>query len=920
MSNILFAPSTDVLATASAAASHLSTHDAMLVELMAAAAVVAARRSGASPPPPPPPPSPPTKADLAAAPCSICMVELDDDAAGCSESSLADGSDATATVGALVCKKCSAPMCSSCVPYTVEAAVREGELPYCGACSHPLDLRAVAVCASVPPSARAAVLSIDAELQCTVDGKHRIKCFGCNRTTSIADAVSRGLMRTNCVHCSMRLCVVCERVFPATHALDETMHRECRARFAQLRLFRQFEEMMMEWTTRVCPGRCAAGKRGVKDSACTHMSCTCATSRWCFVCGKAASAVGSLSDHSAYRGPWQTSPSHCPMYLYLLAHVDARIAALGCGRADCRPDGSCPCDSRCRATRDWAGQTLLATIRVRAHILEFMATHGPRAVIDALDAFDFRDAVDANYFNGEFPWEAVAADGVAALPHYAAFEPDEMRGFYAARHAWFNVAPPVPPLVPAAPVGLIPQPPLLPPPGWRRGDPIPRRAVPPPPPPPMAAGPPPPPPPMAAGPPPPPPPMAAGPPPPPPPMAAGPPPPPPPMAAGPPPPPPAMPPRHQRQEPLQVPRTRSRSLVQRLIGITQQFRLDAALRTSSEEGGEWVARCQAERDAMYTVLATKGVQPADVEDALMGYLPYAHSLVATFEEHPEMRTDKIISYAWTSLLYRKSKVLKIANKYYDVTMITNGVAAAKANAATKLLADVVSEDGFHDVVGRAAQLYREAAGIWEFAVDRYLPRWVNWPSVRPPEVMIPVMQACALVALASAQQLTVKKGALTGVSPSLLTRLLLDVKDKYELALSLIKGSSEYDDIEKDFRKFLSVNAQFHKAIAFKFMALSKYSPDSGETIGEAVTLINVAKDALDKTGYRSLDSSLAELKAAITAEADEIDDLHRLYNREADQVYFAAPVDLALMELPSARAVAKPIAFDEPELLFNEL
>merc|ERR1711916_66336 len=192
---------------------------------------------------------------------------------------------------------------------------------------------------------------------------------------------------------------------------------------------------------------------------------------------------------------------------------------------------------------------------------------------------------------------------------------------------------------------------------------------------------------------------------------------------------------------------------------TKQCQLDRLLRTTTEEGADFVASLKAARDSMYTVLATRGIRSEDREEALLAYLPYAHSLVVTVEENPGMRL--------------------------------NGVAAARSNRAAELMATTTSEEDFLVNVKVAAKYLREAAGMWEFLCDRYLSRWVNWPTHRPPEVVIPVAQACSLAALAQAQQLTVKKGAIGGVSPSLLGKLLLDVAVKYSTAHDLIRGSSE---------------------------------------------------------------------------------------------------------------------------------
>ena len=76
-----------------------------------------------------------------------------------------------------------------------------------------------------------------------------------------------------------------------------------------------------------CPNCQLAGR---KDDACTHMTCTKCSSRWCYVCGldvlkcdKAPEAPGSSGDPIfLHNRDWERNEKRCPMYLTQILEVD----------------------------------------------------------------------------------------------------------------------------------------------------------------------------------------------------------------------------------------------------------------------------------------------------------------------------------------------------------------------------------------------------------------------------------------------------------------------------------------------------------------------------------------------------------------------------------------------------------------------
>lgn len=75
-----------------------------------------------------------------------------------------------------------------------------------------------------------------------------------------------------------------------------------------------------------CPNCQLAGR---KDDACTHMTCTKCSSRWCYVCGldvlkcDKAPETGSSGDPIfLHNRDWERNEKRCPMYLTQILEVD----------------------------------------------------------------------------------------------------------------------------------------------------------------------------------------------------------------------------------------------------------------------------------------------------------------------------------------------------------------------------------------------------------------------------------------------------------------------------------------------------------------------------------------------------------------------------------------------------------------------
>lgn len=356
------------------------------------------------------------------------------------------------------------------------------------------------------------------------------------------------------------------------------------------------------------------------------------------------------------------------------------------------------------------------------------------------------------------------------------------------------------------------------------------------------------------------------------------------------------------------------------VRFDRVFRVTAENAAASEAH---LARMMEARDSMLTVLDTPGVPGPDRVAAIVRYLPYARSLVVMFESNPGMRMNEVLHYEWSSILHRKAnKKIEISQKYYDMAQLLTSLASSKCQEASELMHAATGEESFKEHAKLACKLLREAAGLFDYNAEHVLSRWATFPAKRPPEVMITVARALALICVAQANALAVKKASLDGSPPSMLTKLLFGIMHTFEQAEVLLSESNSLDDMVKHFPLFVTANAAFHRAVAYKLTAEAAAAEkiDGVPNYACAIPLIDEAKRCMDKAVKIKLPDELSELRGEIEAEKAHLEAIHCKFHGENDTVYFVGTKDLALVELPAPRDLFKPLDWTPPEPLFTSL
>lgn len=161
--------------------------------------------------------------------------------------------------------------------------------------------------------------------------------FFCTRVLgeggSVAEAtflhcMGRGCEKVSCTLC-LKECIACEDSDEEDQAVRLGMveHFACAEKettWGTIR--REFEEAIETGIKFPCP---VCGHRGVKDDACTHMTCESCHTVWCYICGldtksEACSKAPSGDAAPEYRHNinWHAKLSRCPMDLSEICEVD----------------------------------------------------------------------------------------------------------------------------------------------------------------------------------------------------------------------------------------------------------------------------------------------------------------------------------------------------------------------------------------------------------------------------------------------------------------------------------------------------------------------------------------------------------------------------------------------------------------------
>ncbi|GAA6059255.1 hypothetical protein JCM10212_006648 [Sporobolomyces blumeae] len=369
----------------------------------------------------------------------------------------------------------------------------------------------------------------------------------------------------------------------------------------------------------------------------------------------------------------------------------------------------------------------------------------------------------------------------------------------------------------------------------------------------------------------------------------------------------------------------------------------------------------------------RGADWAGTARAVAEYLPYLYAILSSVEADSLLLPNDPV-FVWKSSLSGgvKSSRVKVAlpSFHFELAATLLTYAICLSNAAANLVASLGSYEiassvssssiSVHDeTVNQAADMLCRASGILEHLAQVVVPRWecaVGLESLRarPVEFTRDAATALSKMCLADANLLAIRRLLSRSISvahstttpgpplppshpsPSLLSKLHLQVYSYYDEARSLFKGStkafstgssSTSSEISPLIRRYLSDGRNLALALSYKWLGV-----DAGErsSTGDALGWLAASGKVLDEMKER--DSGIKALrigkgkgaakgrKGKVQEDVESVQAFSKAYKKVNDTVHFQPVPSLQTLQAqtPSGRAALSLKPYSPPPPAFQ--
>jgi len=340
---------------------------------------------------------------------------------------------------------------------------------------------------------------------------------------------------------------------------------------------------------------------------------------------------------------------------------------------------------------------------------------------------------------------------------------------------------------------------------------------------------------------------------------------------------------------------------------TQKIQFEGIFKNVDQSTQDTFSKISQTRDEVRYQLEVDSLQGSI--SAIEKYMPGFFGLVEAAEQLPPDFT-KWLKILWTTPIGIRYSAVPFSGSAFrfEVIMCLLAYGIGFRNQANEILQGLSSTaPDFDEKSKNAATLLCKAAGVFEHVSQVELPKWKGKPDTHLPEWMDETFLALSSVCIAEAQEITVKKGFLKGTSGSALSKLCVDIFQKFEHAQGLLKKMLCADQVIPPLLTYLQLNAIMWKAISFKLIAEDYYN--KGE-YGNAVAYINAASAVL----IEKKDPLLEMFLGLYNIEKDIIKQIAAKYSHENDTIYY----DKVAVEVsvPDAKCLMKVTPFQAPQSL----
>jgi len=320
-----------------------------------------------------------------------------------------------------------------------------------------------------------------------------------------------------------------------------------------------------------------------------------------------------------------------------------------------------------------------------------------------------------------------------------------------------------------------------------------------------------------------------------------------------------------------------------------------------------------------TAAAALFLSPEPALKAAETYLPCVLGLLAATRPLASAEFFRALRLPWMSVLnvnHTRAPVSfdsfdwEIINVLLTIGLLYRSCAYGKLRVTTTETFDVNSKE--------IARLLCVAAGIFEHIRDEWLPRF---KGVRIEEAITELTPetytALASISLAEAQEVSVRKAMIGGMSEGALAKLCIEISRQFGAAMSCIKNVPAGENFPESFRAYMAYSQALFAAISLKHQAKEAHAKGQ---YGIAVGLMQKAKNRLPEEPKR-WDTILTPFFEAYKMERAEILRLAQSFKTHNDRVYYdTVPDEASLPVLTEGKMLMRPIPYQLPEPLPVEI
>jgi len=348
------------------------------------------------------------------------------------------------------------------------------------------------------------------------------------------------------------------------------------------------------------------------------------------------------------------------------------------------------------------------------------------------------------------------------------------------------------------------------------------------------------------------------------------------------------------------------------IPKTQKLSFEDTLKGVDNKTQEVFQSLSNTREEMRTILDAESM--SGVISVIEKYMPSFFGLMIASEPLPPQfsrylriiwNTSVCLKYASTTFVY--------AGFRFEVVMCLISYGIALRNLAKEELNQTNFTGNDFDEKSKSIVNYLcRAAGVFDHISQQELAQWKVKPDISLPETMDECYIALSELCIAEAQEITVKKGLLKGTSKGALSKLTMDISQKYDHAFSLLNKISLQNGVNGSLvvlptlLSYLSINATLWKGITFRLLAQDNYSKGS---YGLAVAYASQATIILPEKKDPALEPFIKEYQSEQLATKK----LYETYKSENDSIYYEQVPNTLVASLPEAKCIMKVIPFQPP-------